>query len=395
VGAIAGPAPPGVRAPELRATPPSADDQASGPLVSIILPTYNGSRYLDDSISSCLDQTYRNLELIIVDDCSTDSTPDIIRKRAAQDLRIRPVTHETNKKLPGALNSGFSQARGEYLTWTSDDNLYRPDAIERMVKALACQPEVSVLYAGYAVINDAGQVLNTMPAKQPSQLVLGNVVGACFLYRKSVQDAIGPYDETIFLAEDYDFWLRAAQHFQFAALDSDLYSYREHQGSLSATRCVEFSSAYCKAVDKSLSYMESAEPDLKGRIYFKCGVHLFAAGRIAEARAVLKKSVEEYKTLEAWPAFAVNQLIYTHGGELRDTASLHGLLQLVPGLNAVARAKIVSSLHVVACFKAHREGNPSQVRFHFRQAVRHNPACLGNRGLLKIFVQACLGRTGK
>lgn len=378
----------------MRATPLSGDDQASGPLVSIILPTYNGARYLDASISSCLEQSYRNLELIIVDDCSKDSTPDIIRKRAAQDPRIRPVTHETNKKLPGALNTGFAHARGEYLTWTSDDNLYQPDAIARMVKALDGEPDVSVVYAGYAVINDAGQVLNTMPAKQPSQLVLGNVVGACFLYRKSVQDAIGPYDESIFLAEDYDFWLRAAQQFQFAALDSELYSYREHEGSLSATRCIEFSSAYCKAVSKSLSYVASSAADLKGRFHFKHGVHLFAAGQVVEAREALRKSVKEYNTLNAWPAFAVNQLIYTHGGELRDAASLRSLLQLVPGLNALARAKIAASLHVVASFKAHREGNPSQVRFHFARAVRHNPACLANRGLLKIFAQACLGRTG-
>ena len=378
----------------MHATPPSADDQGCGPLVSIILPTFNGARYLDDSISSCLDQSFRNLELIIVDDCSTDSTPDIIRKRAAQDARIRPVTHETNKKLPASLNSGFSQARGEYLTWTSDDNLYQPDAIERMVKALSCQPDISVVYAGYAVINDAGQILNTMPAKPPSHLVLGNAVGACFLYTKAVQDAIGPYDETIFLAEDYDFWLRAAQHFKLAALDSELYSYREHQGSLSASRCIEFSSAYCKAVDKSLSYLESSDADLKGRFHFKHGVHLFAAGRIAEARAVLEKSVKEFNTLEAWSAFVVNQLIYTHGGELRDAESLHQLLLLVPGLNAWGQARIASSMHVVACFKAHREGNPSQVRFHFAQAVRHNPACLANRGLLKIVAQACLGRTG-
>lgn len=382
----------------MRVTPPLADDQACGPsdsLVSIILPTYNGGRYLDDSISSCLNQSYGNLELIIVDDCSTDSTPDIIRKRAAGDARIRPVTHETNKKLPAALNSGFSQARGKYLTWTSDDNLYQPDAIERMVKALSCQSDVSVVYAGYSVINDAGQVLNTVPALQPSHLVLGSVVGACFLYTKAVQDKIGPYDESIFLAEDYDFWLRAAQHFQFAALDSDLYSYRQHQGSLSASRCIEFSSAYCKAVAKSLSYMESADPELKGRAYFKRGVHLFVAGQIVEAQTILKKSVEECKTLEAWPGFALNQLIYTHGGELRDEASLFRLLDLVPGLNGRARGKIVSWLHVVASFKAHRERNPSQVRFHFVRAVRHNPACLGNRGLLKIFAQACVGRTGR
>jgi glycosyltransferase involved in cell wall biosynthesis len=385
----------------LRGTPPSADtqpEQPSGPLVSIVLPTYNGSRYLDASISSCLNQTYSNIELIVVDDCYTDSTPEILRKRAAEDARVRVITHETNKKLPGALNTGFSWASGAYLSWTSDDNLYRPTAIEHMVNALSSQPAVSVVYAAYSVIDDAGQVVNTVPAARPSHLVLGNVVGACFLYTKAVQERIGPYDEAIFLAEDYDFWLRAAQQFQFAALDIDLYAYREHQQSLSASRAIQFSSAYCRAVSKSLSYFESSEPELKGRVLFKYGVHLFTAGHLDDARESIRRSVEEFKTLESWPEFAINQMLYTHGGELRDEASLRTLLDLVPGLDSrhgLGRGKVVAGLHVVACFKAHRERNPSRVRFHFARAVRHNPQCLGNRGLLKIAAQACVGRTDR
>jgi hypothetical protein len=209
-----------------------------------------------------------------------------------------------------------------------------------------------------------------------------------------VQETVGPYDETIFLAEDYDFWLRAAQHFQFAAIDSELYSYREHQGSLSASRCIEFSSAYCKAVSKSLSFLESTDVDVQGRFHFKHGVHLFAAGQVNEARAALQKSVKEFNTLKAWPRFAMNQLIYTHGGELRDADALRSLLRLVPDLDARSQATIESSMHVVACFKAHREGNPSQVRFHFGRAARLSPASLVNRGLLKIVAQAYLGRTG-
>jgi FkbM family methyltransferase len=385
--------------PVLPGTSPSTDDQAwclNGPLVSIVLPTYNGSRYLNDAISSCLNQTYRNLELIVVDDCSTDGTPEILQERAAQDARIRVVTHATNKKLPAALNSGFAQARGKYLTWTSDDNLYQPHAIGSMVSALTAQPDAAVVYTSYSVIDDAGQLVNTMPAKRPGELVLGNIVGACFLYTDAVQEAVGPYDESLFLAEDYDFWLRAAQRFRFVPLHDDLYWYREHQQSLSASRCIEFSAAYCKAVSKSLRYFESSEPELKGRVLFKRGVHLFAAGRLDEARDALRRSIDELDTLTSWPGFAVNQMIYTHGGELRDESSLLSLLDLVNDEGSgphLAPGKIVSWLHVVASFKAHRERSPARVRFHVARAVRHNPACLANRGLVKIAAQACVGRT--
>src|SRR5262245_61923913 len=95
------------------------------PSVSIVLPTYNGSRFLAESIQSCLDQTYPDFELIIVDDCSTDVTPAIIAEFSARDSRVHTVRHEKNKKLPGALNTGMALSRGRFLTWTSDDNLYR------------------------------------------------------------------------------------------------------------------------------------------------------------------------------------------------------------------------------------------------------------------------------
>lgn len=369
--------------------------QSADPLVSIVLPTFNGSRYIDASIKSCLDQSYRTIELIIVDDCSTDSTPDIIRDRAAKDERIRIVTHETNKRLPGALNTGFSLARGEFLSWTSDDNLYRPQAIERMLTALHDHPDASVAYAGYDVIGDTGQVLNTEPAREPEGLALGNVVGACFLYRRDVQEVVGPYDATVFLAEDYDFWLRAAQRFRFVAINAELYAYRQHQKSLSASRYIEFSSAYCKAVAKSRSYFDAAPPPYQGRFRFKHGVHLFASGQIEEARESLRQSLEELETLELWPTFVVNQLIYTHGGELRDEQALRRLLNLAPGIDRNARNRIISWLHVVSCFKAYRERDAGRVRFHFRRAVRHNPACIGNRGLLKLAACAFLGQTGR
>src|SRR5262245_43666619 len=106
------------------------------PLVSIVLPTYNGSRFIQKSIESCLHQTYRRIELIIVNDCSTDETPAIIEEYAKGDSRVRIIHNATNQKLPLSLNIGFAAAKGEYFTWTSDDNYYAPNAIEKMVDVL-------------------------------------------------------------------------------------------------------------------------------------------------------------------------------------------------------------------------------------------------------------------
>src|SRR5260370_31743679 len=129
------------------------------PLVSIVLPTYNGSRYLAESIQSCIDQTYLNWELIIVDDASTDDTPAIIDRYVSHDPRISSVRHDANRRIPGGLKTGFARSRGEYLTWTSDDNLYEPDALERMVRYLDAEPAMGMVHCDEKTMPQDGQTI--------------------------------------------------------------------------------------------------------------------------------------------------------------------------------------------------------------------------------------------
>ena len=103
----------------------------SNPLVSIVLPTYNRAELLPHSIHSVLEQTYKHLELIIIDDHSTQETEDVVK--GFHDERIKYTRNQANLKLPRSLNKGFSLSRGAYLTWTSDDNMYADTAIETMV----------------------------------------------------------------------------------------------------------------------------------------------------------------------------------------------------------------------------------------------------------------------
>jgi len=203
------------------------------PLVTIVLPTYNGSRFLEEAIGSCLAQSYTGFELIIVDDASTDSTPEIIARFQDLDRRIRSVRHTSNLGLPAALNSGFAISRGQLLTWTSDDNLYRPNALAVLVDFMKCNPEFDIVYTGFSYINDRGKVIGGHPVLPLEELTYRNTAGACFLYRRSVYEKIGGYDVNAVQVEDYDFWLRALGSFRFYALAEDLYFYRVHTGSLS------------------------------------------------------------------------------------------------------------------------------------------------------------------
>lgn len=206
--------------------------------VSVILPVYNGADSVSDSIDSVLNQTYDNLELIIVNDCSTDGTARVIEEYAKQDARIILIHNKTNQKLPRSLNVGFQAATGEYLTWTSDDNMYRKSAIERMVYALECDSDAGMVYTDYTFMNELENEVKTsvMVASTPETLRLRNVVGACFLYRHDVADKTGIYDPEMFLAEDYDYWIRIWNNTKCVVLHEDLYIYRLQPKGLTATR---------------------------------------------------------------------------------------------------------------------------------------------------------------
>jgi len=205
--------------------------------VSIVLPVYNGAEYLAQSIESCLNQTHKNLQLVVVDDCSTDQTPKIIEEYARRDDRIVCVRNETNLHLPGALNAGFRASTGQLLSWTSHDNCYAPGAVEELVRQLCSAPEVSLVYSAFRHIDDEGRVdPRIVYLPPPWYLPSVNCVGPCFLYRRSVYEAIGDYDERAEYQEDYEYWLRVSKRFKLARLHIPLYYYRRHGKSMTAKR---------------------------------------------------------------------------------------------------------------------------------------------------------------
>lgn len=199
-------------------------------LVSIVLPTFNGARYLADAIQSCLDQSWATLEVIVVIDGSTDGTRDVLAQFA--DSRLRVVDRHVNRGLPESLNEGFALARGCYLSWTSDDNVYYPTAIERLVQRLESDDSIDLVYSGYDIIDDSGQIVDRVQARDPASIWVDNPVGACFLYTRRLAERIGEYRPSVRLIEDYDYWLRASREFRFDCIMDTLYGYREHAQSL-------------------------------------------------------------------------------------------------------------------------------------------------------------------
>ena len=236
-------------------------------LVSVILPVYNQADLLGDSIQSVLNQTYQEIELIVVDDGSADEVgPVLARYLGHPKVRILTQPHQ---KLPKALSNGFEFARGEFWTWTSADNLMDPGQLSRQVEFLRNHPGVSMVYADYRAIDDRGGPLED-PSFRPQDrrnphspeihlprdprlinVEQDNFIGPCFLYRAVVGRVVGEYDPNLGL-EDYDYWMRVNHAFVIAHLGTGdtLYSYRVHDRSLSGR------AAELKIAERALALME-------------------------------------------------------------------------------------------------------------------------------------------
>lgn len=190
------------------------------PQVSLILPTYNGGRFLRESIDSCLRQTFTDFELIVVIDGSTDETDTILASYS--DPRLVSVWKE-NQGLPRALNTGFARARGEYWSWTSDDNIFLPEALEAMVGYLDTHSSAPMVCTDFIRIDDTGRTIGYDDTNR-----------ACFLYRADVARRVGEYRPEFLLVEDTDFFLRL-QHIggPIERIHKAHYWYRDHFSSLS------------------------------------------------------------------------------------------------------------------------------------------------------------------
>ncbi|WP_182303326.1 glycosyltransferase family 2 protein [Cohnella cholangitidis] len=205
---------------------------AESPLVSIIMPIYNDTDYLFESIRSILSQTYLGLELIVVDDGSDGGVGAIVR-RFEHDSRLKYYRTETNRGLPNALNTGISKASGSLMGWTSADNMVHPRWLERMVETISARPEASAVYSDYYHIDPNGLVIETkrMPAYNLNGLQNG---GPSLLWRASSLRKSGGFDESLFGIEDRDFTVRLALVGRIVQLQEPLYYYRIHDESLSS-----------------------------------------------------------------------------------------------------------------------------------------------------------------
>lgn len=264
------------------------------PKVSIVLPCYNGAALLGQAIESCINQTFKDWELIIVNDCSTDNTLEVANAYAQKDERIRVYTNETNSKLPATLNNGFHIANGEYWTWTSDDNLLHPDMLKTFVAYLDGHKDVGCAVSDSYVIDENGNIIGEkiVPDDLNSKMMLNNYVGASFMYRRECALAVGEYREDFFLVEDYEFFIRMSFHCKMGHISQFLYYYMDNPNSLTATRQKEIRE---RLVRMRIMYLDKAEdafrssPQLLALVYYRIIDNLLGKEKLKYFKKFAKK----------------------------------------------------------------------------------------------------------
>jgi GT2 family glycosyltransferase len=224
---------------------PSATGQRA-PTVSVVLPTYNRVGLLRQAVTSVLDQSFGDWELIIADDGSTDGTRRYLEGLSDPRVRTLWMRHGGNPAVP--RNAALRVARGEWVAFLDSDDLWLPTKLERQLEAMAAHPECGWSYTGYTLIDQHGAALPERPSpvyRPVSGWILASLVeviaGPCqpaLLARRALLEELGGFDESFPLRADLDLLLRLAARSQVHALTATLTLVREHAGRTTSQRQV-------------------------------------------------------------------------------------------------------------------------------------------------------------
>lgn len=212
------------------------------PIVSVLMSVYNGEQFLCDAIESILFQSLRDLELIVVNDGSTDATAEILRGYQQKDSRLR-VFHQDNLGLIESLNRGAGFSRGKYIARMDADDIAPKNRLALQVNFLEKQKELAVVGGSIDVINASGIKLETCHFPTSDEEIKSTLVsGTCpichpaTVMRAQAFRSVGGYRKAFAEAEDYDLWLRLADGFRLANLEAVVLRYRRHQGQVSVRK---------------------------------------------------------------------------------------------------------------------------------------------------------------
>ncbi|MGD0283391.1 MAG: glycosyltransferase [Dissulfurispiraceae bacterium] len=212
------------------------------PEVSVVMPVYNGEKYLEDAIESVLSQTFSEFEFIIIDDCSSDGSPEIIERYRLLDSRIRVLRNSENEGIVSSLNMAIRNAGGRYIARMDCDDFSLPERFRKQFDFLEHNEDVVLLGSAAIIIDENGTVNGLVRWPESDAEIKRLLIKLCpffhpsVMIRKNVFDYVGVYDRRFRHAEDYELWLRISSRFKISNLAEPLIKYRVlREGSIGAT----------------------------------------------------------------------------------------------------------------------------------------------------------------
>lgn len=217
------------------------------PLVSVIMPAYNAEKYIEDAICSILNQTYTNVELIIVEDCSIDRTLDVIHK--CKDNRILLVQNQENKGIAYSTNRGISLAGGNYIALMDDDDIAAADRLDLQVKYLEEHAEIDILGGRSIDIDSQGKILHRggIPRYNPKYIkavLLFKCMdfrnGTAMIRKSFIEEYNLQYQDNCYGMQDYKFYIDSSKVGNISTIENVLLYYREHENNETKRRMQEY-----------------------------------------------------------------------------------------------------------------------------------------------------------
>ncbi len=224
--------------------------------ISVIIPVFNGEKTIEETVDSILNQTFKDIEIIIINDGSTDATLEIIKN--ISDSRIKIFSYP-NAGLSASRNRGIDRAKEEYISFIDADDLWTPDKLESQLKALQKNTQAAVAYSWTDYIDESSKFIKSgrrikVNGDAFSKLLVTNFLenGSNPLIRQKAFD-IGGFDESLTAAEDIDMWLRLAANYEFVCVEKPQILYRTSTTSMS-TNLKKQEAASLKVIERAFSY---------------------------------------------------------------------------------------------------------------------------------------------
>ena len=263
----------------------------NNPLVTVVVPTYNRASLIVDALASVYEQTYRPLQLIVVDDGSTDDSNSVVSSWITGHAQIENFSvkyiYQDNQGGNVARNRGITEAAGEYVAFLDSDDLWHDNKLQLQMELFRDIPEVGGVYCGIRHIKLAsGEVLALAKRRYPSGKLLDSLLvhdvtapTSTYVIRKDVFEKVGSFDEELQARQDWDMWIRLASAYEIGVVPEVLVDYREHAGVRTATDPQKEITAYKIIMEKystlrdncSLAVRQSAKSAFyrrMGRVHF-------------------------------------------------------------------------------------------------------------------------------